>query len=425
MRTHTSRSAVRRLALARLISITGGAAAFAALNFTVYERTGSAAWLSASLLLTFGVAGVFAPLGGVLGDRFDRRKVMIASDLAGAACYAAMAFVHEPWLLIAVGFVAAVVETPFWSASAAAVPNLVGEDELAWANGLLQLGGNAGIMLGPALGGALLAAIGPETVFAANAFSFVVSAAIVLTVRGRFAEERTEKDEHEHKGMRAGFVFVARDRVLRTIVIAWVVLVFGIGLAMVADVPLAELFGSGSTGYGLMIGAFGAGSVLGSLAGRKLTERTEARALVIGTAMIGATTLAIALSPWFPPILALLLLCGSADALVMVADRSIQQRRTPDAVRSRVSSASEAMVDVALSVGFVLGGPAVAALGPRGVYALGGTIGLVGAVALIPVLRDLRRGSEAEPPITRSPGERRGDLEEVPADELVAARVGG
>ena len=88
MRTHTSRSAVRRLALARLISITGGAAAFAALNFTVYERTGSAAWLSASLLLTFGVAGVFAPLGGVLGDRFDRKRVMIASDLAGAACYA-------------------------------------------------------------------------------------------------------------------------------------------------------------------------------------------------------------------------------------------------------------------------------------------------------------------------------------------------
>ena len=59
MRTHTSRSAVRKLALARLISITGGAAAFAALNFTVYERTGSAAWLSASMLLTFGVAGVY------------------------------------------------------------------------------------------------------------------------------------------------------------------------------------------------------------------------------------------------------------------------------------------------------------------------------------------------------------------------------
>ena len=111
------RSAVRRLALARLISITGGAAAFAALNFTVYERTGSAAWLSASLLLTFGVSGVFAPLGGMLGDRFNRKRVMIASDLAGAACFLALAFVHEPVLLLALGFVAAVVEAPFWSAS--------------------------------------------------------------------------------------------------------------------------------------------------------------------------------------------------------------------------------------------------------------------------------------------------------------------
>jgi len=420
MRTHTSRSAVRRLALARLISITGGAAAFAALNFTVYERTGSAAWLSVSLLLTFGVAGVFAPLGGVLGDRFDRRKVMIASDLAGAACYAGMAFVHEPWMLIAVGFVAAVVETPFWSASAAAVPNLVEEDQLAWANGLLQLGGNAGIMLGPALGGALLAVIGPEMVFAANAFTFVVSALIVMTVRGRFAEDRSEADAHEHRGVRAGFVFIARDRVLRTLVFAWVALVFGIGMAMVADVPLAELFGSGSTGYGLMIGAFGVGSVAGSLAARNLRERNEAKALVLGTLAMGVATAGIALSPWFPPILALLVVCGVAEAVIMVADRSIQQRRTPDAVRSRVSSASESMVDIALSFGFVLGGPAVAALGPRAVYALGGAFGVVGAAVLVPVLRASRRKARAEDEQALEL-----ELDGFESGELVAGQVGG
>jgi MFS family permease len=415
MRTNTQpRSAVRRLALARLISITGGAAAFTALNFTVYERTGSAAWLSASLLLTFGVSGVFAPLGGMIGDRFDRKRVMIASDLAGAACFVALAFVHDPELLISLGFVAAVVEAPFWSASTAAVPNLVGKDELAWANGLLQLGGNAGIMLGPALGGVLLAAIGPSMVFGANAFSFAVSAAIIGTVHGRFAEDRTEHSD-EHRGFRAGFVFIARDRVLRTIVLAWVALVFGIGLAMVADVPLAELFGSGSTGYGLMIGAFGAGSVIGSLASRKLREHTEARALIIGTVVMGVTTAGIALSPWFPPILALLVLCGAADAVTMVVDRSIQQRRTPDAVRSRVVGASEAMIDIALSIGFVLGGPAVAALGPRVTYALGGVCGLLGAIVLIPVLR-ASRGA----PVAETVAE---DL--VGTDELVVARVTG
>ena len=241
------------------------------------------------------MSGVFALLGGMLGDRFDRKRVMIASDLAGAGCFLALAFVHEPALLLALGFVAAVVEAPFWSASAAAIPNLVGKDDLAWANGLLQIGGNAGIMLGPALGGVLLAAVGPGMVFGLNAFSFVVSAAIIAIVRGRFAEDRTEHDD-EHRGFRAGS---CSSRVTaccgRSFSRGWRSS-SGSGLAMVADVPLAELFGSGSTGYGLMIGAFGAGSVLGSLAGRKLHERNEARAPILGTIVMGATTAGIALS---------------------------------------------------------------------------------------------------------------------------------
>ena len=79
-----SRSAVHRLFVSRVISLTGGAAAFVALNFTIYERTHSAAWLAAALLVTFGVEGMAAPFAGAIGDRFDRRIVMIVSDLAGA-----------------------------------------------------------------------------------------------------------------------------------------------------------------------------------------------------------------------------------------------------------------------------------------------------------------------------------------------------
>jgi predicted MFS family arabinose efflux permease len=165
-----------------------------------------------------------------------------------------------------------------------------------------------------------------------------------------------------------------------------------------------------------MIGAFGAGSVIGSFAGRKLHERNEARALILGTIVMGATTAGIALSPWFPPVLALLLVCGAADAVIMIADRSIQQRRTPDAVRSRVVGASEAMIDIALSIGFVLGGPAVAALGPRATYAIGGACGLLGAVVLVPVLRASRRTPVAEAIVEQEP---------IEADELVVARVAG
>ena len=86
----------------------------------------------------------------------------------------------------------------------------------------------------------------------------------------------------------------------------------------------------------------------------------------------------------------LLLLSGAADAVIMVADRSIQQRRTPDAVRSRVVSASEAMVTLALTAGFALGGPILELVGPRAAYAIGGVGGFIGAVVLLPVLRASR-----------------------------------
>jgi MFS family permease len=393
-----SKTAVRRLAAARLISITGGAAAYTALMYTVYERTGSATWLSATLLLTFGVAGIFAPLGGVLGDRFDRRRVMIVSDLAGAACFGAMAFLDDPGWLLGLAFWSAVVEQPFWSASAAAIPNLVDEDRLAWANGLVALGRNTGIMVGPALGGVLLGLVGPGWVFGLNAVSFVVSAALVWSVRARFTGDRTDAAEHE--GLRAGFVFLVRDRVLRTIVFAWTALVLGMGFVMVADVPLVEHFGAGSLGYGLLIGGWGAGSVLGSLAGRRLTEEKEPRALFLGMALIALSTGAIAVSPWFAPVLVLSLASGFGDAVTMVAEQGIQQRRTPDAVRSRVVSASEAIVTVAFALSLVAAGPVLEALGPQNVYAIGGATALAGSAVLLPVLRgERRRSAEAEPVI--------------------------
>jgi MFS family permease len=397
-RTETSpKTAVRRLAVARLISITGGAAAYAALMYTVYERTGSATWLSATLLLTFGVAGVFAPLGGALGDRFDRKRVMVVSDLLGAACFAAMAFVRDPGWLLGLAFWSAVVEQPFWMASGAAIPNIAGQERLAWANGLVALGRNTGIMVGPAIGGILVGWLGPGWVFGLNAVTFAVSAVLVVSVRAPFSGDRS--DAEEHRGIRAGFAFLARERVLRTIVLAWTALVLGMGFVMVADVPLVERFGAGPLGYGLLIGGWGAGSVLGSLGGRRLTEEKEPRALFLGMALIALATGAVAVSPWFAPILVMSLLSGFGDAITMVAEQGIQQRRTPDAVRSRVMAASEAVVTVFFAVSLVAAGPVLQALGPQNVYAIGGATALAGSAVLLPVLRGERRRSaiEAEP----------------------------
>ncbi len=383
------RTAVRRIALARLISITGGAAAYTALMFTVYERTHSPAWLSATLLLTFGVNGLFGPLAGAIGDRFDRKKVMIVSDLLGVACFAAMAFATDAGWLLGFAFLSAVAETPFWMASGAAVPNLVPAEELSWANGLVNLGKNLGITIGPAIGGALLAVVGPAWVFGINAITFAISAALVATVRARFSADRGEA-HHEHRGLRAGFVFIARDRVLRTLTLAYVVMIGGMGFVMVADVPLVEHFGAGSIGFGLLITCWGAGSVAGSFAGRWLNEEKEPRALFLGMFLVAFATAAIGVSPWFAPVLAMALLSGIGDAVAIVADQGIQQRRTPDAVRSRVLAAVEAVVTVSYALALVFSGQLLRAIGPQHVYLIGGATALVGAIVFWPVVRRTR-----------------------------------
>jgi MFS family permease len=379
------RAAVRRLALARLISVTGSAAAYTALMFEIYEQTGSAVWLAAALLVTEGVSGAVGPFASVLGDRFDRRTVMIVSDLAAAACFAGMGLVADsPGPLVLIAFLSALAEAPFWPASSAAIPNLVPEDQVSWANSLVAIGRNVGIMVGPALGGILLAAVGAPLVFAINAASFVLSAVLVVSVRATFVGDRS--DEGEHHGIWAGFRYLFHEPVLRRISVAWVVMVLGIGMAMVGDVPLADVFDAGSAGFGLMIGLWGAGSVLGSLAGRWLSEATELRWLVLGTAFTAAVGIAIALSPWFALVLVLNVAWGASEGVTNVAEQNLFQRRTPDSVRSRVLGAVEGLFHGGLAVSYVAAAFVLPVVGARGMYAIAGVAAGLAVLVLLPLL---------------------------------------
>jgi MFS family permease len=379
-------TAVRRIALSRLISITGSMAAYTALMFEILERTDSAAWLAATLLLTEGVSGAVGPFAAVLGDRFDRRTVMIVSDGASAACFLAMAFIDSPGPLVAAAFLSALAEAPFWPASSAAIPNLVPTDKVAWANSLVAIGRNIGITFGPVVGGVLLAAVGASWVFAINAISFVVSSSLIWSVRASFRGAR--EDEEEHRGLVAGFRFLRRQRVLRQIAMAWVLFVLGIGMAMVADAPLARLFDVGSVGFGLLIGVYGVGSILGSLAGRKLTAQNEMRWLIVGAAGVSLFAFGIALSPWFALVLALSVAWGAADGLVVVADQNIFQRRTPDAVRSRVLGALEGIVHGTLVIAYLGAAVALPVVGARGMYAMLGVGAGLSVLVLLPLLRE-------------------------------------
>jgi MFS family permease len=170
------RGDVWRLAAGSAASNTGNWAATVALALVVYARTGSTVWLSASFLFTQVPSALVAPLSGMIADRLDRKRTMIICDLLGAAAYAGMAVTGSPLGLITLGALAALLHSPFGPASRAAVPNLVGEGDLAWANGTLAAASNAGQLAGPALGGVLYAVAGAGGAFAANAAAILALA---------------------------------------------------------------------------------------------------------------------------------------------------------------------------------------------------------------------------------------------------------
>lgn len=396
----SGRTAVRRVALARGISLAGSGAAFAALAYIVYRLTGeSAVWLSMTLLLTMGVQGLVQPLASWLGDRYDRRRVLVASDLAAAAGFVALAFARTPGQLVAIACITAILESPVWAVAAASIPNLVDEERLPWANGQVAIGRHLGSFVGPLLGTQVVAVIAGEgassdellgagaVVFGLNAVTFVASAWLIGRTPGRFNDER--RPTPEHAGVRAGFRYAMSDRVLRAILIGWSVLLLGVGLILVAELPYSDAFGQGAFGYGLISALWGGGAALGAVfAARWLTAEREPGTLLVSVALGGLVMFAIGWSPFWILALGLMVTEGICEGFASVAEQGQLQRRTPDEVRSRVAGAIEAATLIALAVSFTAGGPIVDALGPRAAYYVSGGMTLVAALIMAGPMRN-------------------------------------
>jgi MFS family permease len=372
--------AVRRLALGRLISLTGGSAAYIALIASLYEQTGSAAWVSAALFA--GVVGsvLGAPGAGYVGDRLDRRRVLIGSDVVSAAVAASMALVvDEPAALVALFGLHAVVTSPFAPASAAAMPNLVGaETEVARANALVAATTSVGYLLGPLAGGLLLGAgVSTPSLFVLDAVTFLASAAFVLSIRRPFGTGGTES----HPGVLAGVRVIRREPVLRLLIAASMTALFGTGIVNVAAYPLSLDLDGGTEGYGAMEALLGGGGLLGAaLAGRMLTTGNAAVVVAISFAACGVGLAVAGAAPVLVVALAGMGLAGGGLGLGEVAGTTLIQARAEDAVRSRVFAAEEGAAHVAFSGAMLAGGVLVGLGGARTAVGAAAACGLLAAL---------------------------------------------
>ena len=369
----------RRLALARLVSLGGGSAAYIALVAAIYGETGSALWVSAAIFSSVVASVLSAPFAGWVGDRFDRRRVLITADLAAAAVSLAMAATasHAAALVVLLG-VSSVVQSPFEPASAAALPNVVPEADVPRANALVGATSSAGYLVGPLLGGVVLGlGATPAAVFVVDAASFVFSALVVLTIRRPFGRGSVL----EHPGALAGVRLLARERSLRVPVLAGMISLVGIGIVDVASYPLSLELDGGSAGYGAMTALLGGGGLVGAAVAGRALRVGPVRVLVVAFAGAAAGLALAGAAPVLAVALVGMALAGSGRGLGDVAQVTLIQARAADEVRSRVFAAQDGLSHLAFTVSAFSGGLLVTLASARGAFAVAAACG-VGAALL-------------------------------------------
>lgn len=390
------RPAIYRVAVGGLVDSLGSSAMAVAFGFFLYDRTGSAVWLSAWYFLSFGITGLLTPVAGFLADRFDRRRLIMISDLAAATCSLALIAASGPIALVGVAFIASIVGRVGHPAFGAALPNLVGEEELEWANGTMGVAFNVGSLIGPVVGGALYVAAGRSVVFAFDAATYLIAALTVLSLRVPFRASAVADDgqEKERGGLLRGFRFIFEDPILRALIIIWTLGYFAVDIVLVGELPLARSLGAGALAFGILEAAWGGGSIIGSLVGRKLRKEQGAIGILVGIVGIAIGQGLTALSPWFVPVVVLMGIVAIANGVEDVAGYSLMQRRSADEVRGRVFAAFGTLGLMANAVAFAIAGPIVEAFGPRSVFALGAVVSALCLPFLRPLFRNASVGSQ-------------------------------
>lgn len=401
------RRTVRLLAAARLASTGGSQAAQLALAYTVYERTSSAVWVSASLVASAGVVGLFGPLSGRLSDRLDRRRVMVAAELGGAAGWLLVALARSPLMLVLAALVATAANAPFRAAASASVPNLVRSDQLTWANSTMATATNTSMVVGPLVGGALIGVVGPRSVFVFNAVTFAASALVISRLRGRFSERRpgrpgTDGDDRGHgdgRGDGAGsWRRLAADPRRRLLLAVTALGYLAFGITLVADLPLIDHFGGGSLAYALLTTLWGVGAIAGSATAGRLPPRLEGACLTGGALAMGLSLGSLFVVPNLPLAIALGTIGGFGDGLAFTPWYTLMQRLTPDHERGAAFAMAETIDQGAFVGGMVAAGPVIHAVGVQPTYLVPGVLMLAAAGAAHRLRREPPDATSERPP---------------------------
>jgi MFS family permease len=404
MRLLRRNAAFRRLYAAQLISFAGDWFATVALLGLVLELTGSAAAASLVIVLQTGGFALASPIAGVLADRLDRRRLMVAADFFRVPVALALMLARTPdtlWICYVALTLLAIGAAVFEPTSSAAIPNLVEPDELGDANVLLGSAWGVMLAVGAALGGIVAATLGRDAAFILNAASFALSGALILGIARPFQLPRPAARHGmppAHTGgpldaIRVVLHFASRSRLLSALLVSKTMFGVGTGVILMLAVFGRDVFGAGDVGIGVLYAARGLGALIGPFIARATVGVTD-RGIIRGIlGSVITVVIAYALFPLAPSIwvAALLVFLGhiGGGAQWMLSTYGLQ-RAAPDAIRGRVFSFDYGLVTLTISASTILAGILSEQLAPAlavwAMVALIAAAGLAWAVFTRPLL---------------------------------------
>ena len=331
------------------------------------------------------------PAGALVDRRTQRWPILVAADLARAALMlaipvAAICGVLSLPLLFAVAFGSAVAGTFFDVAFAGWLPRLLKGDTLHVANARVELGRSVAIVSGPALGGVLVGLITAPLAILADAASFLVSGALITSVRGREPAwpAQTERPPWREQ-LAAGVTFVVRQPLIRAVhataginngaraIAMSVALLYLVDDAHLSPAEIGIAFALGHTGY-----------VAGAALSRRLTWRIGVGpTMQLGVSVFGPSMLAFALGPteWAGALFtAMVFAHGFGISIHNVNQVTIRQLLTPDELRARVAAVTRLVIFGAMPLGTLAGGLIAELVGVRGAIVVGGAVLFAGSL---------------------------------------------
>jgi len=376
----TNRHGISLLTAAILLSALGDFLAVIPLALHLQHDSGSGIVVAGLFIALWTPVALLAAPAGLLVDRFDPRRTLIAVSLAQAVVAAGLAFAGSTVEILALTALLGCGVAVANPAEFALVPAVADETRLKAANGRIESARYLGYTLGPLLGGALAASGGTHVALLIDAASFAVVALVALVLRPRPAPAR----DHADLGRaRDGIVFLLRDRVLALVIsVAFVSLLFMTASATAEVFFATDVLGAGDLGYGVLMTAWTAGMVLGAITlPRRVPAAAAATVALVAIAVQGAGLAlpTLWLSVGFAA--AAYVVGGSAQGLKNVLIRTLIHERVPERLHGRAYAAYNGLRNGAELVALAGGGLLVSAIGARWTLLLAGALPVLAALA--------------------------------------------